>query len=156
MSEELKLCHCGHKVEMKNVVVYPNGERSPASIRCKNCNYFIADYEDDVLIQRWNDRPLEDALLARAERAEARLDDNYSKFENIKNAITEGSIQAANIIYRGMINSNAILPSEKIRIGMAKIIEDEINLKIQNERPYTIQPSETTNWSAEEILKREG
>ena len=93
MSEELKLCHCGHKVEMKNVVVYPNGERSPASIRCKNCNYFIADYEDDVLIQRWNNRPLEDALLVRAERAEARL--------------------------------------------------------AELEKSYTIQPSETTNWSVE-------
>ncbi|MEN6621085.1 MAG: hypothetical protein ABFD50_06025 [Smithella sp.] len=71
MSEELKLCPCGHKVEMKYAVVYPNGERSPASIRCKNCNFFISDYEDDVLIQRWNNRPLEDALLARAEKAEA-------------------------------------------------------------------------------------
>ena len=43
-------------------------ERSPASIRCKKCNFFIADYEDDDLIQHWNNRPIEDALCAENER----------------------------------------------------------------------------------------
>ena len=67
--DEIKLCpFCGSKVEMKSVVIYPNMERSPASIRCKKCNFFIADYEDDDLIQRWNNRPIEDALCAENER----------------------------------------------------------------------------------------
>ena len=68
MSELLACPYCGSKVEMKNAVIYPNMERSPASIRCKKCNFFIADYEDDDLIQRWNNRPIEDALCAENER----------------------------------------------------------------------------------------
>ena len=48
-------------------------ERSPASIRCKKCNFFIADYGDDDLIQRWNNRPIEDALCAENERLKAAL-----------------------------------------------------------------------------------
>ena len=77
---EIKLCpFCGSKVEMKNAVIYPNMERSPASIRCKKCNFFIADYEDDDLIQHWNNRPIEDVMLKRAEKAEARVQELESE-----------------------------------------------------------------------------
>jgi DNA-directed RNA polymerase subunit RPC12/RpoP len=80
--DEIKLCpFCGSKVEMKNAVIYPNMERSPASIRCKKCNFFIADYGDDDLIQRWNNRPIEDALCAENERLKMALDNLITEAE---------------------------------------------------------------------------
>ena len=74
---ELKACpFCGGKVDMKSVVIYSNGERSPASIKCKKCNYCMTAFDNDELIKRWNTRPIEDALraaLAEANEDAARL-----------------------------------------------------------------------------------
>jgi hypothetical protein len=63
MSEELKRCpFCGSEVTIKDVVIYPNGERSPARIKCCKCNYFITNFENDNLLKIWNTRPIEDEL----------------------------------------------------------------------------------------------
>jgi hypothetical protein len=59
----LKPCpFCGGMVTMKTVVIYPNGERSPAYIKCRTCNFNIADYENDNMVNRRNTRPIEDGL----------------------------------------------------------------------------------------------
>ena len=57
MSEELRPCpFCGLHVELVSAKTYPNGERSPAYIKCKRCNYHIAGYEDKDVINQWNTR----------------------------------------------------------------------------------------------------
>ena len=57
MSEELRPCpFCGLHVEPVSAKTYPNGERSPAYIKCKRCNYHIAGYEDKDVINQWNTR----------------------------------------------------------------------------------------------------
>jgi hypothetical protein len=55
---------CGGMVTMKTLVIYPNGERSPAYIRCRTCNLSFAGYENEDVVNRWNTRPIEDALHA--------------------------------------------------------------------------------------------
>lgn len=53
----LKPCpFCGDRVELVSVKIYPNGERSPAYIKCKKCNYHIAGYEDKDVVRQWNTR----------------------------------------------------------------------------------------------------
>lgn len=53
----LKPCpFCGLHVELVSAKTYPNGERSPAYIKCKRCNYHIAGYEDKDVINQWNTR----------------------------------------------------------------------------------------------------
>ena len=47
---------CGLRVELVSVKTYPNGERSPAYIKCRKCNYHIAGYEDKDVINQWNTR----------------------------------------------------------------------------------------------------
>ena len=47
---------CGLHVELVSAKTYPNGERSPAYIKCKRCNYHIAGYEDKDVISQWNTR----------------------------------------------------------------------------------------------------
>jgi Lar family restriction alleviation protein len=47
---------CGLHVELVSAKTYPNGERSPAYIKCKRCNYHIAGYEDKDVINQWNTR----------------------------------------------------------------------------------------------------
>lgn len=53
----LKPCpFCGLHVELVSAKTYPNGERSPAYIKCRKCNYHIAGYEDKYVVQQWNTR----------------------------------------------------------------------------------------------------
>lgn len=63
MSEELKPCpFCGYEPETREVHVYPNGEKSPASIKCKRCNYHLFGYNEEALFVHWNCRPIENTL----------------------------------------------------------------------------------------------
>ena len=74
MSEKLRNCpFCGNHVEMVNTKTYPNFERSPAYMKCRTCNYHIAAFDDENLINRWNGRPIEDALRAELEKRTAEL-----------------------------------------------------------------------------------
>ena len=74
MSEKLRNCpFCGNHVEMVNTKTYPNFERSPAYMKCRTCNYHIAAFDDENLINRWNDRPIEDELRAELEKRTAEL-----------------------------------------------------------------------------------
>ena len=74
MSEKLRNCpFCGNHVEMVNAKTYPNFERSPAYMKCRTCNYHIAAFDDENLINRWNDRPIEDELRAELEKRTAGL-----------------------------------------------------------------------------------
>ena len=66
MSEELKPCpFCGNEASIKDVVVYPNCEKAPAYVGCKNHCAGGSGYDLQDTINRWNNRPLEDALRAR-------------------------------------------------------------------------------------------
>jgi len=57
---ELKPCpFCGYEPETRKVHVYPNGETSPASIKCKRCNYYLFGYNEEALFVHWNCRPLD-------------------------------------------------------------------------------------------------
>lgn len=59
----LKPCpFCGYESETRKVIVYPNGEKSPAFIRCKRCNYHLFGYDYEALVVHWNCRPIENAL----------------------------------------------------------------------------------------------
>lgn len=59
----LKPCpFCGLSVELVSAKTYPNGECSPAYIKCRRCNYYIADCEDEILIDKWNTRSAERRL----------------------------------------------------------------------------------------------
>ena len=87
MKDKLKACpFCGLHVELVSAKTYPNGERSPAYIKCKRCNYHIAGYEDKDVINQWNTRPIEDALNARVAELEEendRLQDGWFRDETI-------------------------------------------------------------------------
>ena len=63
MSEELRPCpFCGYEPETRKVIVYPNGEKSPAFIKCRRCNYGLFGYNYEALVVHWNCRPIENTL----------------------------------------------------------------------------------------------
>jgi hypothetical protein len=64
--DELKACpFCDGEIEFRDCIVYPNGEKSPAFIKCKKCNYHIASFDTEELIKLWNSRPSESKLMAK-------------------------------------------------------------------------------------------
>ena len=77
MNDELKACpFCGSTdIQMSRI------GKTKARIHCHSCNadrtqrtlHYSQDWLLDVMPKAWNQRPLEDTLLARAERAEADL-----------------------------------------------------------------------------------
>lgn len=72
---ELKNCpFCGYEPETKEVHVYPNGEKSPAFIKCKRCNYHLFSYNEEGLFVHWNCRPTENALRDEIERLRKALE----------------------------------------------------------------------------------
>ena len=82
---ELKPCpFCGYEPETKEVHVYPNGEKSPAFIKCKRCNYHLFSYNEEGLFVHWNCRPTENALRAENERLRKALK-VYADKKNWKN-----------------------------------------------------------------------
>ena len=60
---ELKPCpFCGYEPETRKVIVYPNGEKSLAFIKCRRCNYWLFGYNYEALVVHWNCRPIENTL----------------------------------------------------------------------------------------------
>jgi hypothetical protein len=62
---DLKPCpFCGYEPETRKVIVYPKlyGERSPAFIKCRRCNYGLFGYNYEALVVHWNCRPVENTL----------------------------------------------------------------------------------------------
>lgn len=80
---ELKSCpFCGYEPETKEIHVYPNGEKSPAFIKCKRCNYHLFGYNEEELFVHWNHRPIEDAL--RSELDQLREQMRWRKYPDEK------------------------------------------------------------------------
>lgn len=133
---ELKPCpFCGDGVEMVNTKTYPNGERSPAYIKCKTCNYHIADYEDEILIHQWNTRPIEDELRAELARRDAVIEQLI--FDH-KIAVAERERLTAELVEKGEYENKLVNPVESMleeieklqsiiddyREGIAKTLEE--------------------------------
>jgi len=71
---ELKACpFCGYEPETRDVHNYPNGEESPAFIKCKRCNFHLFNYIEEGVIVHWNTRPFEDTLRQRITELEELL-----------------------------------------------------------------------------------
>jgi len=47
---------CGIPPYWSPVKIYGNGEKSPAMIRCRKCNYTMHEYDNDDLFEKWNTR----------------------------------------------------------------------------------------------------
>ena len=47
---------CGTVPYWSPVRVYGNGEKSPATIKCRKCNYNLHGYDNNKLIEKWNTR----------------------------------------------------------------------------------------------------
>lgn len=75
--------------------------------------------------KNWNTRPLEDALLARAEAAEKARD-------QLREAILFGSRDAAERLYLSLVKSHAILPRDEIRDAMGDIIARNIFSRVKS------------------------
>ena len=65
--QELKACpFCGGTLELRRAENF-GSERSPSSIKCRHCNFWIARSgidSDDAITKIWNTRPIEDAIHA--------------------------------------------------------------------------------------------
>jgi Lar family restriction alleviation protein len=66
MSEELKPCpFCGGEAILNENVAYPNGEVSPAFIRCSKCGLlYSVGHINERVVRKWNTRPIEAAREA--------------------------------------------------------------------------------------------
>ena len=100
-------------------------------------------------------------LKARAEKAERLLDITRDSLETYAEFYSKAASLA------GL--SEDCLPSSETDLHILKKIAEWDEIEVQKaraeraearlaelEKSYAVQPSETTNWSAEEILKREG
>lgn len=71
MTEKPENCpFCGEQMKLSPMIIYPNGEKSPAQLHCYNCNYTFTHggfESNDEVVKNYNTRPLEDALRAKIE-----------------------------------------------------------------------------------------
>ena len=83
MSDELKPCpFCGEEPRVSDLLVYPNGEKYPANVKCRRCGIVKANYDSvEKAVTVWNTRPGEDALRAEIERLQAQNKDLLEALE---------------------------------------------------------------------------